>query len=132
MTHAVLPAFWPHLWGGRPRPQPTPTSAIFLFPQSLTPQDVRLGAVKERLSNSYLNTTLPIFNARLYIQVSRIDEPPECAGAGVGRGVSAHSRPQLHMPHKLAQALQEAVGVVGSSRVDLQACKLEYSIVSPK
>ena len=23
-------------------------------------------------------------------------------------------------------------GVVGSSRVDLQACKLEYSIVSPK
>ena len=23
-------------------------------------------------------------------------------------------------------------GIVGSSRVDLQACKLEYSIVSPK
>ena len=25
-----------------------------------------------------------------------------------------------------------ASGAVGSSRVDLQACKLEYSIVSPK
>ena len=25
-----------------------------------------------------------------------------------------------------------AVRIVGSSRVDLQACKLEYSIVSPK
>ena len=25
-----------------------------------------------------------------------------------------------------------AIGYVGSSRVDLQACKLEYSIVSPK
>ena len=27
---------------------------------------------------------------------------------------------------------QEQVAAVGSSRVDLQACKLEYSIVSPK
>ena len=27
---------------------------------------------------------------------------------------------------------ETAVDVVGSSRVDLQACKLEYSIVSPK
>ena len=26
----------------------------------------------------------------------------------------------------------EAAGFMGSSRVDLQACKLEYSIVSPK
>ena len=30
------------------------------------------------------------------------------------------------------QTLRSMVPVVGSSRVDLQACKLEYSIVSPK
>ena len=29
-------------------------------------------------------------------------------------------------------AILEAATEVGSSRVDLQACKLEYSIVSPK
>ena len=28
--------------------------------------------------------------------------------------------------------LRQALAAVGSSRVDLQACKLEYSIVSPK
>ena len=33
----------------------------------------------------------------------------------------------------ITQARLAAItGVVGSSRVDLQACKLEYSIVSPK
>ena len=32
----------------------------------------------------------------------------------------------------LEGALQRQVEDVGSSRVDLQACKLEYSIVSPK
>ena len=32
----------------------------------------------------------------------------------------------------LRPALTELLGGVGSSRVDLQACKLEYSIVSPK
>jgi Signal transduction histidine kinase regulating C4-dicarboxylate transport system len=37
------------------------------------------------------------------------------------------TRRQLVMAEKLA-----ALGEVGSSRVDLQACKLEYSIVSPK
>ena len=31
-----------------------------------------------------------------------------------------------------ACGLAWAVRLVGSSRVDLQACKLEYSIVSPK
>ena len=34
----------------------------------------------------------------------------------------------LHLGHALNNTLQD----VGSSRVDLQACKLEYSIVSPK
>ena len=28
--------------------------------------------------------------------------------------------------------IQQLAAAVGSSRVDLQACKLEYSIVSPK
>ena len=32
----------------------------------------------------------------------------------------------------LAKRLRAPYTVVGSSRVDLQACKLEYSIVSPK
>ena len=33
--------------------------------------------------------------------------------------------------HHIATRL-DTVRIVGSSRVDLQACKLEYSIVSPK
>ena len=32
----------------------------------------------------------------------------------------------------VADLIDPAVATVGSSRVDLQACKLEYSIVSPK
>ena len=32
----------------------------------------------------------------------------------------------------LARGFQSMIQEVGSSRVDLQACKLEYSIVSPK
>ena len=39
---------------------------------------------------------------------------------------------QHHTVEDLGIALGEAVSKVGSSRVDLQACKLEYSIVSPK
>ena len=31
-----------------------------------------------------------------------------------------------------APQIHESLALVGSSRVDLQACKLEYSIVSPK
>ena len=40
-----------------------------------------------------------------------------------GRGVHHH-------PRRLVD--RKKLVVVGSSRVDLQACKLEYSIVSPK
>ena len=42
---------------------------------------------------------------------------------GCGKGVLAG---------KLAARFTRVTGIVGSSRVDLQACKLEYSIVSPK
>ena len=35
-------------------------------------------------------------------------------------------------PTFAAPTTQPALPTVGSSRVDLQACKLEYSIVSPK
>ena len=35
-------------------------------------------------------------------------------------------------PQELANWIATTFGMVGSSRVDLQACKLEYSIVSPK
>ena len=34
--------------------------------------------------------------------------------------------------HNLARVTEFFASLVGSSRVDLQACKLEYSIVSPK
>ena len=35
-------------------------------------------------------------------------------------------------PHKKTSDPAGTAGDLGSSRVDLQACKLEYSIVSPK
>ena len=35
-------------------------------------------------------------------------------------------------PGAQIMAADDPNGLVGSSRVDLQACKLEYSIVSPK
>ena len=37
-----------------------------------------------------------------------------------------------YSPEKIILFGSQAAGTVGSSRVDLQACKLEYSIVSPK
>ena len=43
----------------------------------------------------------------------------------------------VHSAHRPIEAYSRALKaadllIVGSSRVDLQACKLEYSIVSPK
>ena len=40
-------------------------------------------------------------------------------------------QPSRHLPGVAAQPAVHQPGM-GSSRVDLQACKLEYSIVSPK
>ena len=49
--------------------------------------------------------------------------PVSMGGVDVGRvGTVAHA----------ADVNDRRIYVVGSSRVDLQACKLEYSIVSPK
>ena len=52
-----------------------------------------------------------------------------CDGLGLG-----HNAVAALITRGLAELtrLAVAVGAVGSSRVDLQACKLEYSIVSPK
>ena len=50
------------------------------------------------------------------------DVKKEMENAAKGQGLS---------PEQLKQ-MQEQQAKVGSSRVDLQACKLEYSIVSPK
>ena len=36
------------------------------------------------------------------------------------------------VPHLMKEKIKKFTHHVGSSRVDLQACKLEYSIVSPK
>ena len=50
------------------------------------------------------------------------------------RGAAPDDHVTVHHwnPHCLATARRTTEKKVGSSRVDLQACKLEYSIVSPK
>ena len=40
--------------------------------------------------------------------------------------------PDIEVVSLAGSNIESARDVVGSSRVDLQACKLEYSIVSPK
>ena len=45
---------------------------------------------------------LAVFDARLYVRVRRIDEPAQLCG------VCGRSRPQLHMAHELAGAVQQA------------------------
>jgi hypothetical protein len=44
---------------------------------------------------------LPVFDARIYIGVRRIDKPAQLGG------VCGRSRSQLHMAHELASALQQ-------------------------
>ena len=46
--------------------------------------------------------------------------------------LAASAEPLLSLPISARNRTLLCCGVVGSSRVDLQACKLEYSIVSPK
>ena len=52
------------------------------------------------------------------------------AGAEVSLAYVRHASEAQAGEEALAE--HEAEELVGSSRVDLQACKLEYSIVSPK
>src|SRR5262249_13614281 len=47
-------------------------------------------------------TELAVFDALLYVRVRRIDEPSQ------SRGVCGRSRPQFHVAHELACALQQA------------------------
>ena len=59
----------------------------------------------------------------------------ERAAAAAGLEIKAHAHMLRHAcGYKLANEGVDtrAIQGVGSSRVDLQACKLEYSIVSPK
>ena len=59
-----------------------------------------------------------------------------------GAGDIAHLEPMFHRENDLRNSFSRSFADdcraqnqsvrVGSSRVDLQACKLEYSIVSPK
>ena len=65
----------------------------------------------------------------------RVSENPAAIGRAAGvvlgwhdRGLADHERKLL----KHVRRFRHARAFVGSSRVDLQACKLEYSIVSPK
>ena len=65
--------------------------------------------------------------------------PPAGVQATPARRGTRHERilrlpPKTSHAHhyKRTRAVPRSVGAVGSSRVDLQACKLEYSIVSPK
>ena len=70
-------------------------------------------------------------NARLRRQIEEIADTTE--------GATCRVIVQMEPPHDVAKfiaatskAVAEQRQAVGSSRVDLQACKLEYSIVSPK
>jgi len=83
----------------------------------------------------------------VFRQISReageVERKAILAGVGVVKGIEAHAET---IPHEeFSRALLTTTSVwrtggnlvatledVGSSRVDLQACKLEYSIVSPK
>ena len=49
-----------------------------------------------------------------------------------GGSIVHMKRPQEVMPANPDRLGAYIANAVGSSRVDLQACKLEYSIVSPK
>ena len=71
-------------------------------------------------------------DCRAYEQVSPGEKHSEDA---YGEGALAHAAPTggaVAYTSKNVFAESRGAGVVGSSRVDLQACKLEYSIVSPK
>ena len=63
-----------------------------------------------------------------------VDDPPACANGGVqveAIGALAWGIEDDGVGRIGGRARRPGRGV-GSSRVDLQACKLEYSIVSPK
>ena len=53
-------------------------------------------------------------------------------GGGLGGEVGAEWYFARHLALRAEGSLRSSLVGVGSSRVDLQACKLEYSIVSPK
>jgi hypothetical protein len=48
------------------------------------------------------------------------------------RGLAVRERSSASLGGRALRLVASPDGAVGSSRVDLQACKLEYSIVSPK
>ena len=54
------------------------------------------------------------------------------AAAAIGAQVYGLTEALAAPPRRLTGLLPHFPEQVGSSRVDLQACKLEYSIVSPK
>ena len=82
-----------------------------------------------------------VFCVKLKREMPGLDEPPfdNDLGKKVYDNVSQeawrmwveHCKMLLN-EYRLNPARREDQEVVGSSRVDLQACKLEYSIVSPK
>ena len=61
-----------------------------------------------------------------------------CGTSGQANGFTLElgdTTPTVHLPGNFPIEVYHtysSAGTVGSSRVDLQACKLEYSIVSPK
>ena len=60
---------------------------------------------------------------------------PKLATVHQNLGAALYTQGQMNeavVSLRAAITLEPALGEVGSSRVDLQACKLEYSIVSPK
>ena len=93
----------------------------------LTPFLTSPAAILPQLS-AYLDLLLK-WNART--NLTAIRDPEEIVRRHFGESLfAAH-----HIPAETKTLLDFGSGAgfpVGSSRVDLQACKLEYSIVSPK
>ncbi len=74
-------------------------SEIIVEAEALQRTAVKIGL---RHPSMHIGELLPVFRPRLYIQVCHLDEPCERSA------VYGRSRPQLHMAHKLASALQQA------------------------
>ena len=95
--------------------------------QQLNPDSIADSAMQARLEKY---PTLHMSSAKLYSEFPQ----PQQAAKRQGISVEEYRKQQQARQQQVNQQMtaMENAEQVGSSRVDLQACKLEYSIVSPK